>query len=133
MRWCSDQPPAVGPRLESACPSRLPLRSATFLPLLAAHAQDRSRKCLQPCLADRLAARLARSIGAGINLVKRPLGLRQKLAGVVGQRELVLSLVRLRAHVRLIIARVYDSVTQPVRDIRLGPVDLGSQLRGFSS
>src|SRR6185437_7049923 len=86
-RWRCDQPPTVGPRPESACPWRLLLRSATFLPLLAAHAQGRPRECLQPGLADRLAARLAGAVGARVNSGECPFSLREQLTGVVGQRK----------------------------------------------
>ena len=60
-----------------------------------------------------------------------PLGLRQELAGVVGEGQLMLALERLRAHVGLVIPGVADRVTEPGGDVRLGPLDVGAQLRGL--
>src|SRR6266702_312656 len=133
-------------RTPAAAPSRMPIRggadggapgspgwSAALLPLLARHAQDRAGERLQPCLADRLPARFAGAVRARVHPGQRPLGLGQQFAGVMGERELMLPLIGLRAHVGLIIPGITDRVTEPGGDVRLSPLDVRAQpcsLRG---
>ena len=105
-----------------------PRCSAAFLALLAFDAQGRPRKGLQPCFADRLSARFACPVGTLVNPGQRPLGLREQFAGVVGQRKLMLALICFRTDIRLIVPGVADRVTEPIGDVRLGPVNVGAQL-----
>src|ERR1044072_6979946 len=88
----------AGPR------SGRPGGSAAFAALLALHAEGGPGERLHAGLADRVAARLAQPVRAVVQALQRVLGLGEHLAGVVGERHLVLPGDVLGADVSLVVA-----------------------------
>ncbi len=92
------------------------------------HTQGCTRECLQPCLADRIAAALANAVGAVIESLQGPLDLGQQIPAVGGERHLVLALEGLGAGVGLVVAGAVAAVTLQRCPGLLGIADLAAQL-----
>src|SRR5690606_32077599 len=94
--------------------------SATLLTLLALDAQGRAGERHDARLADRLAARLARTEGPRADPFERVDGLVEHVARVVHEGELLLALERGRAVVGLVVPRTVAGVAQQLGELRVG-------------
>ena len=81
-------------------------------------------KCLEPHLADGVAARLAHPVGAVVDPGDRLLDEDEVVPRVPRHRHLVVALERVRAHVRLVVACPLAALAQQVPDLLLDRGDL---------
>src|SRR5207247_6255332 len=115
-------------RPDRAGPSPPVAQSAPLLTLLAGNTQGRPGERLQARLPDRLPAGGADPVAAITDSGQRILAEVKQLPGVLGEGEVVFALERLGARVRLVVSGAADRVAKPLRDLRLGLVDVGAQL-----
>src|SRR6188472_289648 len=94
-------------------------RSAAFLSLLAFHTQCGTGKCLEPHLADGVAAGLADAVRAVIDPHDRVPDQDQVVLGVLGHRHLMVAFERVRANVGLVVTGTLPTLAKKVPDLLL--------------